>query len=80
MEIKILGSCCGNCDKLMATVQQLIAEKKLSATVQKVSDLREIMSYGVMGTPGLVVNGKVVSAGRVPSKEEIATLLEAARG
>lgn len=80
MEIKILGSCCGNCDKLMATVQQLIAEKKLSASVQKVSDLREIMSFGVMGTPGLVVNGKVVSAGRVPSKEEIATLLEAAWG
>lgn len=71
MEIKILGSCCGNCDKLMATVQQIVTEKGLSASVQKVSDLREIMSYGVMGTPGLVVDGKVVCAGRTPSRDEI---------
>ncbi len=71
MEIKVLGSCCGNCDKLMVTVQGIVAEKKLSASVQKVSDLREIMGYGVMGTPGLVVDGKVVCAGRTPSRDEI---------
>lgn len=71
MEIKILGSCCGNCDKLVATVKEIVTEKGLSASVEKVSDLREIMSYGVMGTPGLVVDGRVVCAGRTPSKDEI---------
>ena len=71
MPIKILGSCCGNCDKLLATVKEVVAEKKLSASVEKVSDLREIMGYGVMGTPGLVVDGKVVCAGRTPSRDEI---------
>lgn len=77
MEIKILGSCCGNCDKLMATVKDVVTEKQLSASVEKVSDLREIMSYGVMGTPGLVVNGKVVCVGRTPSRDEITAWLGA---
>jgi small redox-active disulfide protein 2 len=77
MEIKVLGSCCGNCDKLMATVKEIVQERQLSASVQKVSDLREIMSYGIMSTPGLVVDGKVVSAGRIPSRDEIAAWLGA---
>ncbi len=80
MEIKVLGSCCGNCDKLLATVQGIVAEKNLSARVQKVSDLREIISYGVMGTPGLVVDGKVVCAGRMPSRDEILRWIGAPTG
>ncbi len=77
MEIKVLGSCCGNCDKVMALVQEVISEKGLSATVQKVTDVKDIVGYGVMRTPGLVVDGKVVVAGRVPAKAEIATWLGA---
>jgi small redox-active disulfide protein 2 len=71
MEIKVLGSCCGNCDKLMALVQEVVSDRGHAATVQKVTDMKEIVGYGVMRTPGLVVDGKVVAAGRVPSKVEI---------
>jgi len=80
MEIKILGSGCSNCIRLEALVKEVAVEKDLEATFQKVTDFREIMSYGIMRTPGLVINGKVVSAGRIPSKQEIAGWLEAARG
>lgn len=77
MEIKVLGSCCGNCDKVMALVQEVVSEKGLSATVQKVTDVREIVGYGILRTPGLVVNGKVVASGRVPARDEILTWLSA---
>ena len=80
MDIKILGSGCANCKKLEALVKELAVEKDLEATFQKVTDYKDIMSYGIMRTPGLVVNGKVLSAGRVPSKQEIATLLDSAQG
>lgn len=79
MEIKVLGSCCGNCTKLEALVREVVSEKGLAATVQKVADYKEIVGYGVMRTPGLVVDGKVVSHGRVPSKDEIAGWLGIAR-
>lgn len=71
MEIKLLGACCGSCDKLEALVREVVAESGISATVQKVSDFREIVAYGVMRTPGLVVDGKVVAHGRTPSRAEI---------
>ena len=77
MEIKVLGSCCGNCDKVMALVQEVVSEKGLSAMVEKVTDVRDIVGYGVMRTPGLVVDGKVMVAGRVPSKAEIAAWIGA---
>lgn len=80
VEIKILGSCCGNCDKVVALVKDVVAEKNLSATVQKITDYKEIVGYGIMRTPGLVVDGKVVVYGRVPSREEIGGWLEGARG
>ncbi len=78
MEIKILGSGCANCQKLEALVKEVAVERDLEATFQKVTDYKDIVSYGVMRTPGLVVNGKVVSYGRIPSKQEIATWLDAA--
>ena len=80
MEIKILGSGCSNCLKLEAMVKQVAAEKDLEATFLKVTDYKDIMSYGIMHTPGLVINGKLLSAGRIPSRQEIATWLEAAQG
>ena len=75
MEIKVLGRGCANCMKLEAMVHQVVAEKGLDANLEHVHDEREIVSYGVMRTPGLVVDGKVVSYGRIPSKEEIAVWL-----
>ena len=79
MDVKILGSGCANCKKLEALVKEVAVEKDLEATFQKVTDYKDIMSYGIMHTPGLVVNGKLLSAGRIHSKQEIATWLEAAR-
>ncbi len=79
MEIKILGSGCVNCRRLEALVKEVAVEKELEATFLKVTDYKDIMSYGIMHTPGLVINGKLLSAGRIPSKQEIATWLEAAK-
>ncbi|MCL4369308.1 MAG: thioredoxin family protein [Chloroflexi bacterium] len=79
MEIKILGSGCANCQRLEALVKEVAVEKDLEATFLKVTDYKDIMSYGIMHTPGLVVNGKLLSAGRIPSKQEIATWLEVAQ-
>ena len=80
MEIKILGSGCANCQKLEALVKDVAVEKDLEATFLKVTDYKDIMSYGIMHTPGLVINGKLLSAGRIPSRQEIVTWLEAAQG
>jgi small redox-active disulfide protein 2 len=79
MEIKVLGKGCANCMKLEALVHEVLSEKGLAATVDHVRDEREIVSYGVMKTPGLVVDGRVVSYGRIPAKQEIASWL-ATRG
>ncbi len=75
MEIKVLGSCCGNCDRVMALVKEVVSEKGLAATVVKVADFKEIVGYGVMRTPGLAVDGKLVASGRIPSKTEITAWL-----
>ncbi|HEX9017118.1 MAG TPA: thioredoxin family protein [Chloroflexota bacterium] len=71
MEIKVLGSCCGNCDRVAVLVKEVVSEKGIPATVEKVTDVRGIVGYGVLRTPGLVIDGNVVMAGRVPSKEEL---------
>lgn len=75
MEIKVLGSCCGKCEQLEKLARQAVAEMGLDATVEKVTELTEIISYGIMSTPGLVVNGEVRLAGRVPKLEELKTIL-----
>jgi small redox-active disulfide protein 2 len=75
MNIKVLGSGCKNCTKLYENVQETVNELGLSAEIEKVEDFKEIVSYGVMKTPGLVVNGKVKVSGRVPSKNEIKEIL-----
>ncbi|MGI5836353.1 MAG: thioredoxin family protein [Chloroflexota bacterium] len=72
MNIKILGSGCANCKKLESLVKEVAEEKQIEATFQKVTDYKDIVSYGVMSTPGLVVDERVVSSGRIPSKDEIA--------
>lgn len=75
MEIKVLGTGCAGCKALEATVREVVAEMNLDATIAKVEDIMEIMSYNVMRTPAIVVDGKVVSSGKKLSKSEVAELL-----
>ena len=76
MEIKVLGPGCRNCEKLEADAKQAAKEAGADATVAKVADMAEIMRFGVLSTPGLVINGKVKSYGRIPSVKEIRTWIE----
>ena len=78
MIIKILGSGCANCHRLEANAKDALATLGLEATIEKVTDFGDIASYGVMKTPGLVVDEQVLVSGRVPEAKEIATLLSAA--
>ena len=75
MNIKILGTGCPNCQKLEANTKQALEELKMKAKIEKITDIAKIMSYGVMGTPALVVDEKVKVYGRIPNVEEIKTIL-----
>lgn len=74
--IKILGSGCPNCNKLEANVKAALAEMGRNIEIDHVTDFSQIASYGVMTTPALVVNGKVVSYGKVLKLEEVKNLFE----
>lgn len=76
MEIKVLGAGCARCNLLEKTTIQAVYESEIKATVTKVEDFIEIMKLGVMTTPALVVDGKVLVKGRVPSLAEIKELLK----
>ena len=71
MEIKVLGTGCANCRNTIALIEQVAKAKGVPVTLQKVEEMRDIVGYGVMSTPGVVVDGKVVHAGGVPSREKI---------
>ena len=71
MIIKILGSGCTNCKKLEENTKKAVKELGIEATIEKITDFKKIMVYGVMKTPALVVDEKVKIMGRVPSAEEI---------
>lgn len=75
MDIKVLGSGCARCNDLEGRVKEALAELGLAVEVTKVTDFREIMKYGVMQTPALVVDGQVKVAGRIPNKPELVALL-----
>jgi len=75
MEIKILGPGCPKCKTLEKLTREVVEQNGIDATITKVEDIVEIMKYGVMTTPALVVNGKVEMKGRVPSSDEIKQLL-----
>ncbi len=80
MSILILGPGCYNCRKLEAMCKEVVSENDLEAAVEKITDLNQIHALGVMMTPGLVINGNVVSSGRVPTKSSIEQwILEAAQ-
>jgi len=71
MDIKVLGTGCANCKTTIALIEQVAQAKGVAVTLSKVEELREIMGYGVMSTPGVVIDGKVVHAGGVPSRDKI---------
>jgi len=75
MEIKVLGTGCAKCKALEKATIQAVNESGIEATVSKVEDFLEIMKLGVMTTPALVVDGKILVKGRVPSVAEISQLL-----
>jgi small redox-active disulfide protein 2 len=71
MEIKILGPGCPRCHEVERRTINALAELNLAADVEKITDIKKIMAYGILSTPGLVINGKVKSSGRIPRPEEI---------
>jgi small redox-active disulfide protein 2 len=71
-EIKVLGTGCANCNTTLKLIEEVAAEKGVAITLTKVEDLPEIMRYGVMSTPGVVIDGKVVHAGGIPARAKIA--------
>jgi len=78
INLKVLGTGCAKCKTLEKVTTEVVNENKFDAEIQKVEDIVEIMNYGVMATPALVVNGKVVFSGRIPSKSEIKNFIEKA--
>jgi small redox-active disulfide protein 2 len=78
LQIKVLGQGCPSCDKLEQELMEVVAELNLPADLEHVRDIKEIACYGVMGNPALVINGKVVAAGRVPSKTQLKEWLKTA--
>ncbi|MBW1944462.1 MAG: thioredoxin family protein [Deltaproteobacteria bacterium] len=78
MEIKVLGPGCPNCERLEQDLMSLMTELQVKADLEHVRNPLEISEYGVMGMPGLVVNGQIKCTGKVPSREQLKTwLLEA---
>jgi len=73
--IKILGTGCAKCKALESTVREVVSENDIEASIEKVEDMLEIISFEVMSTPALVINGKVVVAGSIPSKSQLLELL-----
>jgi len=73
--IKVLGSGCANCKRVEQIARKAIEEMALEAEIIKVTEYPEIMKYNILSTPGLVVNEKVVSSGRIPSAAEVTTFL-----
>lgn len=77
--VKVLGAACAKCDALEASVRWALAELGMDAAIDHVTDFTQIAAFGVMSTPALVVDGKVVSYGKVLSKEEAKAILEKAK-
>jgi len=71
MEIRILGPGCPRCGEVEKRTMNALAELNVAADVQKITDIKKIIEYKIMGTPGLVINGKVKSSGLIPSADEI---------
>ncbi len=79
MLIQVLGTGCSRCKTLYESVQRAVQESGVDALVEKVEDIQQIMAFEIIMTPGLVINGEVKAAGRVPNVEEIKKLIVAAK-
>lgn len=75
MNIKILGTGCTKCHALQKTVQEVVNELQINAAVEEVKDMKKILEYPILTTPGLVINEQVASFGKVPSKAEVTQLI-----
>ncbi len=75
MDIKVLGTGCANCKNTIALIEQVAQANGVTVTLEKVEELRDIARYGVMRTPGVVIDGKVVHAGGVPSRDLVQSWL-----
>ena len=75
LTIKVLGSGCANCKRLEQIAHKVVDEMALEAEIIKVTDYKDIMAYNILSTPGLVVNEKLVSYGRIPTPAEVTTWL-----
>ena len=75
IEIKILGTGCPKCKSLDKVTRKVVEEAGLDANIEKVEDIMEIMKFGIISTPGLVVNGEVKVSGRLPSEKEIKSII-----
>jgi small redox-active disulfide protein 2 len=78
LSIKVLGSGCANCQKVEQIAKKVVAQLSVEATFQKVTEMQDIMKYPILATPGLVVNEKLVCAGRIPSEAEVTTWITTA--
>ena len=79
MVIKILGTGCAKCTTLENKVREIVKQNSIDAEIQKVTNLQDIMKYGIMMTPGLVINEKVVSFGSVPKDTQILKWIQEAK-
>ncbi len=78
MKIKVLGPGCARCHQLEQTVKDVVKELSLDADIEYVKDIKKIMEYPILTTPGLVIDEKLVCSGRVPSKAEVSTFITTA--
>ena len=76
-QIKVLGSGCANCNTVANMIAEVATSKGIAIELEKVEELREIMSYGILSTPGVVIDGKVVHSGGIPSRDKIEQWLSA---
>ena len=80
LTIKVLGPGCANCKRLEQIVTKVVSDLAIEAQVIKVTDYNDIMAYDILSTPGLVINDKVVSYGRIPSPAEVTSWVTSALG
>ncbi|MDQ2087797.1 thioredoxin family protein [Herbivorax sp. ANBcel31] len=76
MDIKVLGTGCAKCKNLEKIVREVVSDMGISANVEKVTEINKIMEYDILMTPGLVINGAVKVAGKVPGKDELKKIIE----
>jgi len=79
VEIKVLGAGCPNCKKTKAVIAEAIKDLNADATITEVQDIPSIMAYGVMSTPAIVIDEKVVSTGKVPARSQVVEMIRKAQ-